>query len=117
MLFIRKRLISPNTNMLQELSFNESLTSILSNIFHTVFWFMTLILTKILSNDIANQLLPSMDLIHIKEMAIENHDVIQVSIENIIYEVILVNSMTKPNTVLFIIIDKDKEALTQNVKN
>ncbi len=27
MLFIRKRLISPNTNMLQELSFNESLTS------------------------------------------------------------------------------------------
>ncbi|MEX6225616.1 hypothetical protein AB6F55_12790 [Providencia hangzhouensis] len=46
-------------------------------------------------------------------MAIENHDVIQVSIENIVYEIVLVESATKANTVMFIIVDKDKEALTQ----
>lgn len=54
-----------------------------------------------------------MDLVHIKEMAMEHHDVIQVSIENIVYEVILVDNMSKSNTALFIIMDKDKEALTQ----
>ncbi|EMT6576471.1 phosphotransferase RcsD [Providencia rettgeri] len=114
MLFIRKRLISPNTNMLQELNFNEALTSdIISHISYGILVYDFNTNKKILSNDIANQLLPSMDLVHIKEMAMENHDVIQVSIENIVYEVVLVNNISKPNTVLFIIIDKDKEALTQ----
>ncbi|WP_334045017.1 phosphotransferase RcsD [Providencia huaxiensis] len=114
MLFIRKRLISPNTNMLQELSFNASLTSdIISHISYGILVYDFNTNKKILSNDIANQLLPSMDLVHIKEMAIENHDVIQVSIENIVYEVILVDNMSKSNTALFIIMDKDKEALTQ----
>lgn len=114
MLFIRKRLISPNTNMLQELNFNEALTSdIISHISYGILVYDFNTNKKILSNDIANQLLPSMDLVHIKEMAMENHDVIQVSIENIVYEVVLVDNISKSNTVLFIITDKDKEALTQ----
>lgn len=114
MIFIRKRLISPNTNMLQELNFNESLTSgIISHISYGILVYDFNTNKKVLSNNIANQLLPSMDLVHIKEMAMDNHDVIQVSIENIVYEVILVNSIARANTILFIIIDKDKEALTQ----
>ncbi|EJD6368500.1 phosphotransferase RcsD [Providencia rettgeri] len=114
MAFIRKRLISPNTNMLQELHFNEALNNALIN--HIAYGILVYDFNankKILSNNIANQLLPSMDLVHIKEMAIENHDVIQVSIENIVYEIVLVESATKANTVMFIIVDKDKEALTQ----
>ncbi|GAB1437900.1 phosphotransferase RcsD [Providencia sp.] len=114
MVFIRKRLISPNTNMLQELQFNESLNDdIISHISYGILVYDFSANKKILSNNIASQLLPSMDLVHIKEMAIENNDVIQVSIENIVYEIILVDSTTKANTMLFIIIDKDKEALTQ----
>ncbi|HGN1705528.1 TPA: phosphotransferase RcsD [Providencia rettgeri] len=114
MVFIRKRLISPNTNMLQELQFNESLNDdIINHISYGILVYDFNTNKKILGNNIANQLLPSMDLVHIKEMAIENHDVIQVSIENIVYEITLVDSTTKANTMLFIIMDKDKEALTQ----
>lgn len=54
-----------------------------------------------------------MDLNHIKELATNNHDMIQISIENNVYEVILVKINMLEDTYLFIIIDKDKEALTQ----
>ncbi|MGG4609005.1 phosphotransferase RcsD [Providencia sp. Me31A] len=114
MVFIRKRLISPNTDMLQDLQFNESLNDdIISHISYGILVYDFNTNKKILGNSLANQLLPSMDLVHIKEMAIENHNIIQVSIENIVYEIALVDSSTKANTMLFIIMDKDKEALTQ----
>lgn len=114
LVFLRKRLIFPNTSMLQELQFKESLNNnIINNITYGILVYDFNTNKKILSNNLANQLLPSMDLVHIKEMAIDNHDFIQVSIENNIYEVILVESMPIPNTALFIIMDKDKEVLTQ----
>ena len=114
LIFLRKRLISPNTSMLQELRFKESLNNdIINRISYGILVYDFNTNTKILSNHLANQLLPSMDLVHIKDMAMDNHDFIQVSIENNIYEVVLVESETLPNAALFIIMDKDKEVLTQ----
>ncbi|MEQ5109930.1 MULTISPECIES: phosphotransferase RcsD [Providencia] len=114
LLFLRKRLISPNTSMLQELQFKESLNNdIINHISYGILVYDFNTNTKILSNNLANQLLPSMDLAHIKEMAIDNHDFIQVSIENNIFEVVLVENDAMPNAALFIIMDKDKEVLTQ----
>ncbi|EPL9568588.1 phosphotransferase RcsD [Providencia rettgeri] len=114
LIFLRKRLISPNTSMLQELQFKESLNNdIISRISYGILVYDFNTNTKILSNNIANQLLPSMDLAHIKEMAMDNHDFIQVSIENNIFEVVLVENEAMPNAALFIIMDKDKEVLTQ----
>lgn len=113
-MFIRKRIISPNASMLDELQFKDALNNdILNHIAYGILVFDFNSNKKLLSNSISNQLLPSMDLIHIKEMATDHNDVIQVSIENNVYEIILVNSQIKENTVLFIIIDKDKEVLTQ----
>ncbi|WP_369310801.1 phosphotransferase RcsD [Providencia rettgeri] len=114
LIFLRKRLISPNTSMLEELQFKESLNNdIISHISYGILVYDFNTNTEILSNQLANQLLPSMDLVHIKEMAMDSHDFIQVSIENNIYEVVLVESNTMPNTALFIIMDRDKEILTQ----
>ncbi|HGF6560341.1 phosphotransferase RcsD [Providencia sp. PROV188] len=113
-MFIRKRIISPNASMLDELQFKDALNNdILNHISYGILVFDFNSNKKLLSNSIANHLLPSMDLIHIKEMATDHNDVIQVSIENNIYEIILVKSLIKENTILFIIIDKDKEVLTQ----
>ncbi len=113
-IFIRSRIISPNTTMLRELQFKEGVNNdIINNISYGILVYDFNTNKKILSNNIANQLLPSMDLTHIKEMATDNHDVIQVSIENNVYEVILINSTMMDNAVLFIIVDKDKEVLTQ----
>lgn len=112
--FIRKRIISPNATILRELQFKEGLNhDIINNISYGILVYDFSTNKKILSNGIANQLLPSMDLTHIKEMATDNNDVIQVSIENNVYEIILVNSLAIENAILFIIIDKDKEVLTQ----
>ncbi|WP_273803741.1 phosphotransferase RcsD [Providencia rettgeri] len=114
LIFLRKRLISPNTSMLQELQFKESLNNdIINRISYGILVYDFNTNTKILSNNLANQLLPSMDLVHIKEMAMNNHDFIQVSIENNIFEVVLVENEAMPNAALFIIMDKDKEVLTQ----
>ena len=112
--FIRKRIISPNTSMLNELEFKDSLNNdIINHISYGILVYDFSINKKILSNTLANQLVPSMDLTHIKEMAMENHDIIQVSIDNNVYEVMLINNTKMDNTVLFIIIDRDKEALIQ----
>lgn len=54
-----------------------------------------------------------MDLVHIRDMAVQNHGIIQVSIDNIVYEITLVNSSMFDNTFLFILVDKDNEALSQ----
>ncbi|MTC59412.1 phosphotransferase RcsD [Providencia rustigianii] len=112
--FIRKRVISPNATMLNELRFKDTLNNdIISHISYGILVYDFNTNKKILSNSIANQLFPSMDLNHIKEMATEHNDIIQVSIENNVYEIILVNSAATENIILFIIIDKDKELLTQ----
>lgn len=116
-IFIRKRIISPNTAMLRELEFKEMLNrDIINNISYGILVYDFTTNKKILSNSIVNPLLPAMDLTHIKDMAINNHDVIQVSIENNIYEIVLVSIDTIENTYLFIVIDKDKEALTQRLQ-
>ncbi|EKT55585.1 phosphotransferase RcsD [Providencia sneebia] len=113
-IFIRNRIISPNIEMLNELKFKDSLNNdLINNINYGILVYDFSSNKKILSNNLINPLLPSMELSHIKEMAIHNHDMIQVSIENIVYEVILVNVSMKEDTYLFIVIDKDKEALAQ----
>ncbi|EKT63903.1 phosphotransferase RcsD [Providencia burhodogranariea] len=113
-IFIRKRIISPNTAMQHELKFKETLNhDIINNISYGVLVYDFTNNKKLLGNAPANALLPSMDLSHIKEMATKNHDMIQVSIENNVYEIILINIDMLEDTYLFIVIDKDKEALTQ----
>lgn len=113
-MFIRKRIISPNTAMQHELKFQEALNhDIINNISYGILVYDFTHNKKLLSNAVANTLLPSMDLCHIKEMATNNHDMIQVSIENNVYEIILINIDMLEDTYLFIVIDKDKEALTQ----
>lgn len=113
-IFIRKRIISPNSIMQHELKLKDTLYhDIINNISYGILVYDFTTNKKLLSNNAANSLLPSMDLNHIKELATNNHDMIQISIENNVYEVILVKINMLEDTYLFIIIDKDKEALTQ----
>lgn len=112
--FIRNRIISPNSVMQHQLELQETLNNdIINNISYGILVYDFTSNKKLLSNNVVNALLPSMDLNHIKELATHNHDMIQISIENNVYEVILVNISMLEDTYLFIIIDKDKEALTQ----
>ena len=113
-IFIRKRIISPNSAMLHELNLKDNLNhDIINNISYGILVYDFASNKKLLSNSVVNPLLSSMDLNHIKELAINNHDMIQVSIENNIYEVVLVHITMLEDTYLFVIIDKDKEVLTQ----
>lgn len=113
-LYIRRRFITPNRTMYRELQAKDSINNeIVNNIPYGLMVYDFSLNRKVLSNSIANKLLTSMDLVHIRDMAVQNHGIIQVSIENIVYEITLVNSSMFDNTFLFILVDKDNEALSQ----
>ncbi|MFV9996769.1 MAG: phosphotransferase RcsD [Arsenophonus endosymbiont of Dermacentor nuttalli] len=112
-LYIRTRFIAPNQNMFHEIQITNTISNyIISNIPIGFLLYNFSTNRKIMSNGIAELLLPHMDLIRIRDMAIQHHGSIQISIEDTIYEIKLINSQLLDNTYMFFIHDQDKEALT-----
>ncbi len=112
-LYIRTRFVAPNQNMFHEIQITNTISNyIISNIPIGFLLYNFTTNRKIMSNGIAELLLPHMDLIRIRDMAIQHHGAIQISIEDTIYEIKLLNNQLLDNTYMFFIHDQDKEALT-----
>ncbi len=113
-LYVRRRFISPNRTMYRELQTIDNINNdIINNVPYGLLVYDFSTNQKMISNGIANKLLPAIDLVHIRDMALQNHGNIQASIDNILYEITLVGSSMFDNTYLFILADKDNEALAQ----
>ncbi|MBR7271290.1 phosphotransferase RcsD, partial [Klebsiella pneumoniae] len=67
--------------------------------------------STVISNKIADHLLPHLNLQNITSMAEQHQGVIQATINNELYEIRLFRSQIAPRTQIFIIRDQDREVL------
>ncbi|NHB93635.1 phosphotransferase RcsD [Photorhabdus cinerea] len=112
LIYIRKKYITPNALMNHELQVKDALSNdIISNIPIGLLIYDFSTNQIIMSNKIADHLLPDIDLNKIKMMAKQHHGVIQTSIDDSVYEIKVHNIHLLPETYLFLLQDKDQEAL------
>ncbi|KOY60955.1 DNA mismatch repair protein MutT [Photorhabdus heterorhabditis] len=112
LIYIRKKYIAPNALMSHELQVKDALSNdIISNIPIGLLIYNFSTNQIIMSNKIADHLLPDIDLNKIKMMAKQHHGVIQTSIDDSVYEIKVHNIHLLPETYLFLLQDKDQEAL------
>ncbi|WP_426576949.1 phosphotransferase RcsD [Xenorhabdus stockiae] len=110
--YIRRRYITPNASMDQELKIKNSLENdIVSNIPIGLLIYDFSSNQLISSNKIAEKLLPYLDLDKVKIMAEQHHGVIQTSIEDAVYEVKMYSSNLLPETYLFLFQGRDQEVM------
>ncbi|PHM37468.1 phosphotransferase RcsD [Xenorhabdus innexi] len=110
--YIRQRYITPNASMDQELKIKDSLENdIVSNIPIGLLVYDFSSNQLIISNKIAEKLMPYLDLNKVKVMAEQHHGVIQTSIEDAVYEVKMYSSNLLPETYLFLLQDRDQEVM------
>ncbi|AOM40604.1 phosphotransferase RcsD [Xenorhabdus hominickii] len=110
--YIRRRYIAPNAFMDHELRIKDSLNNdIISNIPVGLLIYDFEENQIIISNKIAEQLIPHLDLNKVRIMAQQHHGVIQTSIDEMIYEVKMYNNNLLPETYLFLLQDKDQEVM------
>lgn len=101
-LYIRTRFVAPNKNMFHEIQITNTVSNyIISNIPIGFLLYNFTTNRKIMSNGIAELLLPHIDFIRIREMAIQHDGAIQISIEDTIYEIKLLNNQLLDNTYMF----------------
>ncbi|NHB61273.1 phosphotransferase RcsD [Photorhabdus sp. RW14-46] len=112
LIYIRRKYIAPNALMSHELQVKDALShDIISNIPIGLLIYDFSVNQIIMCNNIADHLLPNVDLNKIKMMAKQHHGVIQTSIEDSVYEINMYNLRLLPETYLFLLQDKDQEAL------
>uniref|UniRef100_UPI0036D9B786 phosphotransferase RcsD n=1 Tax=Photorhabdus sp. RM322S TaxID=3342825 RepID=UPI0036D9B786 len=112
LIYIRRKYITPNVLMNHELQIKDALShEIISNIPIGLLIYDFSINQIIMSNNIADHLLPNIDLNKIKMMAKQHHGVIQTSIDDAVYEIKVYSIHPLPETYLFLLQDKDQEAL------
>ncbi|WP_237387206.1 phosphotransferase RcsD [Xenorhabdus sp. Sc-CR9] len=110
--YIRRRYIAPNASMDHELKIKDALNSdIISNIPIGLLVYDSEETQIVMSNKIAERLIPHLDLNKVIMMAQQHHGVIQTSIDEMIYEVRMYNNRLLPETYLFLLQDKDKEVM------
>ncbi|SFU41741.1 phosphotransferase RcsD [Xenorhabdus koppenhoeferi] len=110
--YIRRRYIAPNASMDHELKIKDALNSdIVSNIPIGLLVYDSEENQIVMSNKIAERLIPHLDLNKVIMMAQQHHGVIQTSIDEMIYEVKMYNNRLLPETYLFLLQDKDKEVM------
>ncbi|MDC9580604.1 phosphotransferase RcsD [Xenorhabdus sp. PR6a] len=110
--YIRRRYIAPHAAMDHELKIKDVLNKdIISNIPIGIVVYDFDSNQIMLSNKIAEQLLPHLDLNKVMTMAQQHHGVIQTSIDEAIYEVKMYNNSLLPEIYLFLLQDKDQEVM------
>jgi two-component system sensor histidine kinase RcsD len=109
---IRHKYIRPSENMAHQLHTQQALNhEIISNLSVGLLIYNFSSHSVVVSNKIAEQLLPHLSLDKIANMAEEHHGVIQATVNNEVYEIRMVRSQIAPDTYLFMMHDQDKEAM------
>ncbi|NMP27281.1 phosphotransferase RcsD [Rahnella sp. SAP-1] len=110
--FIRHQYLRPSENMAEQLQTQQALNQeIISNLSVGLLIYNFSSHSVVVSNKIADQLLPHLSLNKIANMAEENHGMIQATINNEVYEIRMIRSQISPETFLFMMHDQDKEAM------
>lgn len=109
---IRHKFIRPSENLAHQLHTQQALNQeIISNLSVGLLIYNFSSHSVVVSNKIAEQLLPHLSLDKIANMAEEHHGVIQATVNNEVYEIRMVRSQIAPDTYLFLMHDQDKEAM------
>jgi len=110
--FIRQQYIRPSENMAAELENERTLNrEIVASLPSGLLVYDFASNRVITSNKIAEHLLPHLSLQKIAHMAEQHHGVIQVTVNNEVYEIRIFNSQLSPETYLFLLSDQDREML------
>lgn len=110
--FIRQQYIRPSENMAAELEGVRALSrEIVASLPSGLLVYDFASNSVITSNKIAEHLLPHLSLQKIAHMAEQHHGVIQVTVNNEVYEIRIFRSQLSPETYLFLLRDQDREVL------
>ncbi|ADW72917.1 MULTISPECIES: phosphotransferase RcsD [Rahnella] len=110
--FIRHQYIRPSENMAAQLQMQQALNQeIISGLPLGLLVYNFSNHSVILSNKIADQLLPHLSLNKIANMAEQHHGTIQATVNNEVYEIRMIRSQISPETYLFMLHDQDKEVM------
>ncbi|MGC6386324.1 phosphotransferase RcsD [Ewingella sp. S1.OA.A_B6] len=110
--FIRHQYIRPSENMAAQLQTQQALNQeIISSLPIGLLVYNFSNHSVVISNKIADQLLPHLSLNKIANMAEQHHGVIQATVNNEVYEIRMLRSQISPETYLFLLHDQDKEVM------
>jgi two-component system sensor histidine kinase RcsD len=110
--FIRHRYIRPSESMAVELGSSRALNQeIVANLPSGLLVYNFANNEVVISNKIADHLLPHLSLQKIAHMAEQHHGVIQATVNNEVYEIRIFRSRLSPETYLFLLSDQDKEVM------
>ncbi|QLK61916.1 phosphotransferase RcsD [Enterobacteriaceae bacterium Kacie_13] len=110
--FIRHQYIRPSENMAAQLHMQQALNQeIISGLPLGLLVYNFSNHSVILSNKIADQLLPHLSLNKIANMAEQHNGAIQATVNNEVYEIRMIRSQISPETYLFLLHDQDKEVM------
>ncbi|AJJ22849.1 phosphotransferase RcsD [Yersinia enterocolitica] len=110
--FIRRQFVRPSTDMLDQLEAQKSLSQeIITSLPQGLLVYNFSSNVVVASNQIADNLMPHLNLQKIAHMAEQHHGVIQGTVNNEVYEIRMFRSKFSPETYLFLLHDQDKEVL------
>ncbi|CNH82236.1 MULTISPECIES: phosphotransferase RcsD [Yersinia] len=110
--FIRRQFVYPSADMVEQLETQKSLSQeIITSLPQGLLVYNFSNNAVIASNQIADNLMPHLNLQKIAHMAEQHHGVIQGTVNNEVYEIRMFHSKISPETYLFLLHDQDKEVL------
>lgn len=110
--FIRQQYIRPSENMAAELEGERLLNQeIVASLPAGLLVYDFTSNNVIISNKIAEHLMPHLSLQNIAQMAEQHHGVIQATVNNEVYEIRIFRSRRSEETYLFLLNDQDKEVM------
>ncbi|MGM7880614.1 phosphotransferase RcsD [Yersinia enterocolitica] len=110
--FIRRQFVRPSTDILDQLEAQKSLSQeIITSLPQGLLVYNFSSNAVVASNQIADNLMPHLNLQKIAHMAEQHHGVIQGTVNNEVYEIRMFRSKFSPETYLFLLHDQDKEVL------
>ncbi|CNI59950.1 phosphotransferase RcsD [Yersinia rohdei] len=110
--FIRRQFVRPSADLVEQLDTQKSLSQeIITRVPQGLLVYNFSNNTLVASNQIADNLMPHLNLQKIAHMAGEHQGVIQATVNNEVYEIRMFRSNISPETYLFLLHDQDKEVL------
>ncbi|CNH58922.1 phosphotransfer intermediate protein in two-component regulatory system with RcsBC [Yersinia massiliensis] len=110
--FVRRQYVRPSADIVEKLETQKSLSQeIITSLPQGLLVYNFSNNTIIASNQIADNLMPHLNLQKIAHMAEQHHGVIQGTVNNEVYEIRMFRSQISPQTYLFLLHDQDKEVL------
>ncbi|CFR03461.1 phosphotransferase RcsD [Yersinia kristensenii] len=108
----RRQFVRPSSDMIEQLEAQKSLSQeIITNLPQGLLVYNFSSNAIVASNQIADNLMPHLNLQKIAHMAEQHHGVIQGTVNNEVYEIRIFRSKFSPETYLFLLHDQDKEVL------